>query len=197
MEKKMARQKKIKDVQADKKLEFVMTEENNLETIQQEIDTARLELENTKREIEEKKHELKAMFRREVSEDEKKIMEKQVTMTNEQASLKSKIEMNRIRDSEMVTGRFMNRRAQGQPVKLPYVKYATDPVKWYPFEDGKVYTIPRGFADQLNGGTDDDPCYYMPHFTQKPGEMDPNKPASAIHAVDASNKKYAFTPINF
>ena len=194
---KMARQKKIKTVQDDEKLENTMSEENKLETIQQEIDSARAELENTKREIEEKKLELKRIPAREVSEEEKKIMSNQVTMTNEKNSLKEKIERQRAYDSEPVTGRFMNRRAPGQPVKLPYIKHATDPVKWYPLEDGKVYTIPRGFADQLNGGTEDDPCYYTPHFTQKAGEMDPNKPASAIHAVDSSNKKYAFTPINF
>jgi len=173
------------------------TDETTLESVQQEIDRARMELESTKRQIEEKKLELRTAGGRLISEDEKKIMEKSVTMTNEKNSLKEKIDRQQSYDSELVTGRFMNRRAPGQAVKLPYIKYATDPVKWYPFEDGKVYTIPRGFAEQLNGGSENDPCYYTPQFTQKSGEMDPNKPSSAIHAVDASNKKYAFTPINF
>jgi hypothetical protein len=91
----------------------------------------------------------------------------------------------------MITGKFMNRRAPGQTVKLTYLRYETDPVKWYSFEDGKIYTIPRGFADQLNEH------YYTPHFIQKQTEMDPNRPASAIHDVDTSNKKYAFVPVNF
>lgn len=90
-----------------------------------------------------------------------------------------------------MTGKFINRRAPGQSAKLTYLKYADDPVKWYTMEDGKVYTIPRGFADQINE------YYYTPHFIQKQGIMDPNAPSSAIHDVDTSNKKYAFTPINF
>lgn len=193
----MGRQKKIKNVQTEEKKEISMTEENSLETIQQEIDAARIELENTKREIEEKKLELKRVPGRVISEDEKRIIDKQVNVMNEKGTLQKKIEEQQSYDSEMVTGKFFNRRVPGQPVKLPYLKYATDPVKWYPLEDGKIYTIPRGFANQLNGGTDEDPCYYTPHFIQKQGDMDPNKPASAIHAVDASNKKYAFVPVNF
>jgi len=191
----MGRKRKNNGIQEEMKLEESMSAEQTLESIQQEIDTARLELENTKRQIEEKKHELKFIPGREISTQEQKIVDKQVTMNNEQETLKSKIEQDRIRDSELVTGRFMNRRAPGQGVKLPYIKYITDPVKWYPFEDGKVYTIPRGFADQLNGGTDEDPCYYSPQFVQKQGDMDPNKPTSAIHAVDSSNKKYAFVAL--
>lgn len=189
--------KKQRSEQEELTLGESMSGEQTLESVQQEIDKARLELENTKREIEEKKLELKRSPGREISEQEKEIMSKQVSMTSSKTALKEKIDRQQARDSEMVTGKFMNRRAPGQAVKLPYIKYATDPVKWYPFEDGKTYTIPRGFADQLNGGSDDDPCYYTPQFVQKSGEMDPNKPSSAIHSVDSSNKKYAFTPINF
>jgi hypothetical protein len=209
----MGRPKKNNSIQHEKK-EVVMTENENmevleapvqandeaLEMVQVEIDVARLELEKTKLEIEKRKHELNLMKvtpSREITPQEKELSEKQVTMTNEQVTLKQKIEKQKAIDSVMVTGRFMNRRAPGQPVKLPYIKYESDPVKWYPFDDGKVYTIPRGFADQLNGGTEDDPCYYTPQFIQRQGEMDPNKPESAIHAVDSSNKKYAFTPVNF
>ena len=194
----MAKKTKNDPVKEEIKSGENMTGEQTLELVQQEIDKARMELENTTREIEEKKQELqRTPGGRLIDENEKKLIEKSVTMTNEKNSLKEKIDRQQSYDSELVTGRFMNRRAPGQAVKLPYIKYATDPVKWYPFEDGKVYTIPRGFAEQLNGGSDNDPCYYTPQFTQKSGEMDPNKPSSAIHAVDASNKKYAFTPINF
>lgn len=206
----MARRKKNNSLQIEEK-EVVMAEsatldqekENQeviLESVQTEIDLARVELERTKLQIAEQKHQLELMKsspRRELDSREIELRDKQISMGSEKSALKEKIERQRIRDSEMVTGRFMNRRAPGQPVKLPYVKYETDPVKWYPLEDGKVYTIPRGFADQLNGGTDEDPCYYTPQFSQIQGEMDPNKPQSAIHHVDSSNKKYAFVATNY
>lgn len=203
----MARRKKNNSLQIEEK-EVVMTEameiqgvtEKELDSLQTELDLARLDLEKTKLEIAEQKHQLELMKtspRRQLDPDEIKLQEKQVTMGSERSALKDKIDRMKARDSVMITGKFMNRRAPGQGVKLPYVKHDTDPVKWYPLEDGKVYTIPRGFADQLNGGTDEDPCYYSPQFTQIQGEMDPNKPQSAIHAVDSSNKKYAFVPVNF
>lgn len=206
----MARPKKNNNVTVNEK-EVDMTEnaildqekENKeviLDSVQTEIDLARLELEKTRLEIEQKKHELELMRsnpRRELDPQESKLMEKQVSMSNEKSTLKEKIEKQKAYDSVLVTGRFMNRRAPGQPAKLCYIKYESDPVKWYTLEDGKTYTIPRGFADQLNGGSEADPCYYTPHFIQKPGEMDPNRPESAIHDVDTSNKKYAFTPVNF
>ncbi len=209
----MGRRKKNISLQIEKK-EVAMSEEstnieqlqmdlpidNQVESLQQELDIARQELEKTKLEIAERKHQLNQMKvtpSREISSEEKRISESQIASSSSRTALEDKIYKQKLRDSELVTGRFMNRRAPGQPVKLPYVKHDTDPVKWYPLEDGKIYTIPRGFADQLNGGTDEDPCYYTPHFIQKIGEMDPNKPESAIHAIDSSNKKYAFTPINF
>lgn len=203
----MGRKRKNNVIQEEMKLEVPMTDDiiktpsedhqENLEAIQKEIDLARLELENTKKEIEEKKHELKIIPNREIDAYEKKLVEKQVSMSNEKSTLAATIEKQRIYDSELVTGRFMNRRSPGQSVKLPYMKHSTDNPKWYSFEDGKVYTIPRGFKDQLNGGTDDDPCYYTPQFIQKEGIMDPNQPSSAIHSIDSSNKKYAFVPIGF
>ncbi len=206
----MARRKKEKSLQVEEK-EVVMTDsvvleapvqanDEALERVQTEIDLARLELEKTKLEIEQKKHELNLMKvtpSREITPREKELSEKQVTMSNAQVTLKQKIDKQQEYDSMLVTGKFSNLRAPGQAVKLPYIKYATDPVKWYPLEHGKVYTIPRGFADQINGGTDEDPCYYSPQFIQRQGEMDPNKPESAIHAVDSSNKKYMFSPVNF
>lgn len=170
-----------------------MTDTATLDNIETEIDKARQELEKTKLEIEEKKSQLRSMPAREVGEDEMIIVRKQVNMSNAQASLKAKIEKEKAIDSEMVTGKFINRRAPGQAAKLTYLKYETDPVKWYNLEDNKVYTIPRGFADQINDH------YYTPHFIQKaPDEfMDPNRPSSAINDVDTSNKKYAFVPISF
>jgi len=131
--------------------EIKKTTEQMIEEVQIELDLARLDLEKTRLEIAQQKHELSLMKvtpSREITQQEKDLSEKQVTMSNEKQTLKEKIEKQKAYDSVMVTGRFMNRRAPGQPVKLPYIKYETDPVKWYPFEDGKVYTIPRGL--QIN-----------------------------------------------
>lgn len=60
------------------------------------------------------------------------------------------LEQQKAYDNVMVTGKFINQRAPGQSVKLTYHKYNTDPVKWYEFKHNQVYTIPRGFADQIN-----------------------------------------------
>jgi hypothetical protein len=188
----MTRQKKTKEIQVEKNPEVPMSQAPTLEVLETEIDKARLELENVKRETEEKKLILKAMPGREVSEDEMVIVKKQVTMSSEKLALKAKVEKQRMFDNEKVTGKFINRRAPGQSVKLTYIKYETDDPKWYTFEDGKVYTIAKGFAEQINEH------YYTPHFVQKAGEpMDPSRPSSAINDVDTSNKKYAFVPTNF
>lgn len=196
----MTRQKKIKSLQSEEKQEATMTDTQVMESLETEIDKFRLELEKTKKELEEKQAQLKTMPMREISEDEMLIVKKQVTMSSEKAALKAKIEKQKAHDNIPVTGKFINRRAPGQPIKLPYIKYEDDPVKLYEFEDGGIYTIPRGFADQLNGGTENDPCHYTPHFIQKQGEYTPSSKLgknSAIHSVDTSNKKYAFVPVNF
>ena len=187
----MSRQKKIKSLQLKEKTEVCMTQETVLDNLQTEIDVARSELEKTKLELEERKKELEAKSNREISYEEVKIIDKQISRTNEMRATDETIEKQKAYDNVKVTGKFINRRSPGQDVKLTYLKYVDDPVKWYTFEDGKVYTIPRGFADQINEH------YYTPHFIQKPGEMDPNKPSTAIHDVDTSNKKYAFVPVNF
>lgn len=194
----MSRQKKIKDLQV-KTEEVPMTneikaEENNqlneIELVQQEIDRARQELEALRKEL----AEIKDKPGREISEDEKFVMEKQKSFVSSKAELTAKIERQKAWDSEMVTGKFLNRRAPGNRAKLTYNKYADDPVKWYTFEDGKTYTIPRGFADQINE------YYYTPQFIQKQGDQvltDRVGENSAIADVDTSNKKYAFVPVGF
>lgn len=163
----------------------------NLEVLESDLDRVRKELEEAKSALEEKKSQLRSMPMREVDADEMILIKKQQSRNTAGEAIKAQIEKQKVFDNEKVTGKFMNRRAPGQPAKLTYLKYEDDPVKWYTFEDGKVYTIPRGFSDQINEH------YYTPHFIQKQGEMDPNKPASAIHDVDTSNKKYAFVPVNF
>lgn len=194
--------KKIKPVQLDfednikkfdERTEVLMTavDENELEQIQKELDLARVELEKTKLEIEENKKALSAV------PVVKEVKDAPATSIEGQ-TLKAKIAEQKAYDNVMVTGKFSNLRAPGQTVKLPYIKYEDDPVKWYTFNHGEVYTIPRGFADQLNGGSEDNPCYYMPHFIKNEGAiLDPTQPESGIHAVDTSNKKYMFSPINF
>jgi hypothetical protein len=175
--------------------------ELTLEDIQQEIDKARLELEEKKKEIEEKKQELKTNSRREISEDEQKIIDKQNKKIKQNKSSREVVGKLTNYRKQMVTGRFMNRRHQGKSVKLPYHLDKGDSEKWYILEDGKVYTIPQGFADQINGGDEKNPCYYTPVFVQK----DPNKVPhsnqvgenSAIAEVDTSSKRYAFVPCSF
>lgn len=182
---------KKKNFKLDEKSEVKMTEEAVLDNVQTEIDLARIELEKVKVEIEEKKKELQFESRREISPDERESSKKQIAMTNERRASDDLIEKQKSYDSVKVTGRFMNQRAPGQAVKLPYIKYVDDPVKWHNFEHNKIYTIPRGFADQIND------YYHTPKFVQKEGAMDPNAPSSQISEVDTSNKKYAFVPVNF
>ncbi len=181
----------LEDVPTEKELVLSMSESEELEQIQKELDLARVELEKTRLEIEDKKQELKN------SPFVVKPSESPSIAIKDKAG-EAKIAEQKAYDNVMVTGKFSNLRAPGQTVKLPYLKYVDDPVKWYTFEHGEVYTIPRGFADQLNGGSEDNPCYYMPHFIKNEGAIiDPTKPDSGIHAVDTSNKKYMFSPINF
>lgn len=175
--------------------EVPMTNEAEVEVLNQELDLVRVQLQKTKLEIEElqaKKQELieSTPARRELSPEEVKANDKLISIRSEGEELRNKIDAQKAYDNVKVTGRFMNRRAPGNPAKLTYMKYADDPVKWYTFLDGQVYTIPRGFADQINDH------YYRPKFVQKETELDPSNPSN-IHHVDTSNKSYAFVPTNF
>jgi hypothetical protein len=195
----MSRQKKNKNIQVDaEKSEVVMsetavmdTEEKVLEDLHQEIDQARMELEKTKLEIAERKKAMAPV--RELDEQEREVQDRMITRGNDRKAKESVIDAQKIHDKEMVTGKFYNLRQPGKIKEpLPYIKYPEDPVKWYFFDHDKVYTIPRGCADQIND------YYHTPQFTQKQGEMtSQDGSASAIHAVDKSKKKYAFLPIGF
>jgi hypothetical protein len=183
--------KKKKNQQVNEEL---MKDEKILDSIQTEIDLANSELNRVKKEIEETKQQLEMNARRDISKDEQRIIEKQVTNINKRKSMEEVIEKQKIIDNEKVTGRFMNRRSPGQSVKLTYMKYEDDPVKWYFFDDGRTYTIPRGFADQINE------YYHTPTFKEKQGPQiitDKVGENSAIAEVDRSNKKYAFVPVAF
>lgn len=192
----MPRPRKAKTVQHNLKNEVHMEDgvadlAKELEEVQTQKDLMLVELENSKRELEELRLSVKNAPARQYDKQELEISEKQIAKRSEKAAANSKIEAQKAYDNQKVTGKFINRRAPGQPVKLPYIKYADDPVKWWPFEDGKVYTIPRGFADQINEH------YHTPKFIKREGVMNPDMPQSQIEEVDTSNKKYAFMPVNF
>ncbi len=166
--------------------EVVMSSEALLEEVQQEIDQARLELEKTRLEIETKKQELKSMV------SSAPVVKDAPAVVLKDNSLMEKIAQEKLRDNEKVTGKFHNLRAKGMPAKITYMKYADDPVKWYTFEHGEIYTIPRGFAEQINDH------YHTPHFIKEEGRIiDPSNPGTGVHAVDTSDKMYSFTPVNF
>lgn len=186
----MGRRKKFNNVHSEHKEESHMHESNvavlepeasqeivineEAEALKDEILKLKIELENAKKPVT-------------ILEPSKSAM----TTIIPDKTKQSIVDQNKAYDSVKVTGKFINRRAPGNGVKLLYQKYAENPVKWYEFQDGKVYTIDRGFADQINNH------YYRPAFIQKQGDMHPDAPTSAILEVDDSNKLYSFVPINF
>lgn len=162
-----------------------MSKNEELEEIQKEIDQSRIELEKTRMEIETKKQELKTM-----PVTPKLVDAPAVSIKNE--GLSEKIASQKVYDNQMVTGKFYNLRAPGQSAKLTYMHHVDDPVKWYTFNHGEVYTIQRGFADEINDH------YHTPNFIKNENViLDPSNPESGIHSVDKSNKKYSFVPLNF
>lgn len=66
-------------------------------------------------------------------------------------SATKKVELLKQFESELVTGKFLNLDLPGKSVKLPYQRHKGDRCQWWVLEHNKVYTIPRGFANQLNG----------------------------------------------
>lgn len=181
----------VEKIKQHKEEEPARNEEIVLENINTEIDVSKQELESIKKEIEDRRKALKKLDARKYDEKETALSEKQLTHGHEKLAVKEKIAKQKAIDNQKLTGKFMNRRAPGQPVKLAYIKYEDDPVKWYEFNDGGTYTIPRGFADQINEH------YYTPHYIKNEGIMSADYPESGIASVDTSNKKYAFVAIGF
>lgn len=172
--------------------ELAIVEQPKDESKELELLKVQIELEKAKLELEEIRAKTKTLSSRVIDADEQKIIDKQIATKNEDKTIAEKIRSQKEYDNVPVTGKFLNRRAPGNMVKLPYIKYEDDPVKWYEFYDGRTYTIPRGFADQLNE------YYHSPRFVQKHGPIeDPDDPGSQIAEVDTSNKKYAFVPVGF
>lgn len=174
-------------INIEEKTEVCMTVEaaEELEVIQKEIDLARVELEKTRVEIESKKHELKSMPIVAKAPESPSIILKN-------AAGSEKIANQKLIDNEMVTGKFYNLRVKGQQAKLTYMHHADDPVKWYVFQHGEIYTIPRGFANEINEH------YHTPRFIKNENViLDPSNPESGIHAVDTTDKMYSFVGLNY
>lgn len=161
-----------------------------MEKMTSELQLAKEQLSQTKTELEDRNIEIRTKGGRLISSDEIDFSKKQVGMSNDKAALKEKIEKQKSYDNQMVTGKFLNRRAPGQAAKLTYMKYDDDEVKWYTFVDGQTYTIKRGFVEQINEH------YCTPLFNQQNQPINSDG-GSIIESVDTSNKKYAFVPSNF
>ena len=166
--------------------------EPKIEPIELDAIKLQIELEKAKLELEELRAKNRAIGSRVIDEEEQKIIDKQISRIDENKVVKEKIGRQKAYDNVPVTGKFMNRRAPGQMAKLAYIKYEDDPVKWYELYDGRTYTLPRGFADQINEH------YHTPVFMQRDGPIEnPDDPGSQIAHVDTSNKKYAFVGLAY
>ena len=187
----MARKKHIDGAKMEEEKELTILDSEK-ESSELENLKLKIELEKAKNELEELRSKAKESSGRVVDEFEQAIIDRQIARTNENKTIKEKIRSQKAYDNVPVTGRFMNRRAPGQMAKLTYIKYEDDPVKWYEFYDGRTYTIPRGFADQINEH------YHTPVFVQRQGPIEnPDDPGSQIADVDTSNKKYAFVGLEY
>ncbi len=177
----MGRPKNSKNIK--KEVEMTVTQETPALS---ELEQMRTAMAVMQKELDAAKSAPKYEAKREISPDEQYFIDKQHTRGNVKKALAEKIDAQRDYDNQLVTGKFINRRAPGQTVKLPYYKHEGDVDKWYTFEDGKSYTIKRGFADQLNEE------YYTPHFIQSTAPTEEGNAHSIIESVDTSQKKYAF-----
>ena len=122
---------------------------------------------------------------RELDSVEQGMADRQISRTNAKLAMQDKIEKLKEMDSIPTTGKFMNLRAPGQPVKLPYIKHNTDPEKWWNFKHGEVYTIPRGFVEQIND-------YYADIV-----DMPSSDSGQALSGEKKRTPIYAFVPINW
>ncbi len=71
------------------------------------------------------------------------------------AEAHKKLEAQKERDREMVTGIFEYKNKRGQTLEFYFKKYDDDPYKKYILTDGKRYRIPRMVARHLNQN-----CFY-------------------------------------
>lgn len=179
----------------DQPLEEDVNEKYSLiESANQELDQIRRDLEKAKLELEAKQTEMKLMkVKRELDDQEIEIMNKQISRGNDVKAKLSELEKQKAFDNVKVTGKFLNQKYPGRTEKLTYVKYASDEAKWYTFHHNKVYTIPRGFADQINE-------YYADITYRQKQEnvvLDPTNPGTALENEPVRVQKYAFVPTQF
>lgn len=190
----MGRKKKIEAIMKEKNIETIQTNESSAEKINESEKSLIAVQEKMIQELKDQIADLKSQSSREHDQQEIDISNKMIATRTENKAIKEQIDRQREYDNVPVTGKFLNQRAPGNPAKLLYQKHLGDPEKWWVFNHGKTYTIPRGFADQINE------YYHTPMFIQKEGAIDEDAGdgnLSAIAMVDTSNKKYAFVPVNF
>ena len=111
-------------------------------------------------------------------------------------ALRKKVEEEKRYCQSKVTGKFLNIRAPGKSVKLPYYKHVGDPCIWYELKHGQVYTIPRGFADQLNGKGYDGyfKITWIPLNKQISQDMDDKR---GLETEPIYEPIYQFVPVDF
>ena len=99
---------------------------------------------------------------------------------------KEEIEEMRIKDRELVRGVFKNNEQPGQPLKFDFLKYPNDNIEQYHFEDGRVYTIPRGVAMHIVNG-----CAIPEHSNM----MD--EKGRHVAVIGKKFHRFSFTPLDF
>ena len=74
------------------------------------------------------------------------------------------IEKMRLRDRQLVRGKFHFHEVPGGVVEFSFKKYKQDPVENYRLFDGEIYSIPMGVAHHLNNNT------WYPEYSYAKGE---------------------------
>lgn len=74
------------------------------------------------------------------------------------ATVKPTLEMQRLRDREMVRGKFIFHEVPGGMVSFIFKAYKQDPLERFDLIDGQIYSLPLGVAKHLNKN-----CWYPVH----------------------------------
>jgi len=72
-----------------------------------------------------------------------------ITEKTPEIHVKSTTEQRRVRDNELVRGRFTFTEVPGGTLRFAFKKYQGDHIKDYTINDGAIVTIPRGVAKHL------------------------------------------------
>lgn len=112
-----------------------------------------------------------------------------------------KINYQRDRDAELVTGKFQNLENPRGTLEFNYKFYPGEPYRYYILTDGEVYRIPRGVARHLNNN-----CFYKEYY-HLPGEFgeqgvrgaysDGTQRASSKMQASRKIQRYAFRSMEF